>query len=35
VRNRIDGILQDSIKLPKWTQPIIISRIKVLSGLEP
>jgi len=34
VRNRIDGILQDSIKLPKWTQPIIISRIKVLSGLN-
>lgn len=34
VRNRIDGVLQDSIKLPKWTQPIIISRIKVLSGLN-
>ncbi|TET92692.1 MAG: secretion system protein E, partial [Desulfobacteraceae bacterium] len=24
----------DSIKLPKWTQPIIISRIKVLAGLN-
>jgi type IV pilus assembly protein PilB len=34
VRNRIDGVLQDSIKLPKWAQPIIISRIKVLSGLN-
>ena len=34
VRNRIDGVLKDSIKLPKWTQPIIISRIKVLSGLN-
>jgi type IV pilus assembly protein PilB len=34
VRNRIDGVLQDSIKLPKWTQPIIISRIKVLSSLN-
>jgi len=34
VRNRIDGVLQDSIKLPKWTQPIIISRIKVLGGLN-
>jgi type IV pilus assembly protein PilB len=34
VRNRVDGVLQDSIKLPKWTQPIIISRIKVLSGLN-
>ena len=34
VRNRIDGVLQDSIKLPKWTQPIIISRIKVLGGIS-
>jgi type IV pilus assembly protein PilB len=34
VRNRIDGVLQDAIKLPKWTQPIIISRIKVLSGMD-
>ncbi|MBW2004004.1 MAG: Flp pilus assembly complex ATPase component TadA [Deltaproteobacteria bacterium] len=34
VRNRIDGVLKDSIKLPKWTQPIIISRIKVLAGLN-
>lgn len=34
VRNRVDGVLRDSIKLPKWTQPIIISRIKVLAGLN-
>jgi type IV pilus assembly protein PilB len=34
VRNRIDGVLRDSIKLPKWTQPIVISRIKVLAGLN-
>ena len=34
VRNRIDGVLQESIKLPKWTQPIIISRIKVLGGMD-
>ena len=34
VRNRIDGVLQDAIKLPKWTQPIIISRIKVLGGMN-
>ena len=34
VRNRIDGVLHDSVKLPKWTQPIIISRIKVLAGLN-
>ncbi|MBW1768408.1 MAG: Flp pilus assembly complex ATPase component TadA [Deltaproteobacteria bacterium] len=34
VRNRIDGVLQDSIRLPKWTQPIIISRIKVLGAMD-
>jgi len=34
VRNRIDGVLQDAIKLPKWAQPIIISRIKVLGGMD-
>ncbi len=34
VRYRIDGVLQDSIKLPKWTQPVIVSRIKVLAGLN-
>jgi type IV pilus assembly protein PilB len=34
VRNRVDGVLQESIKLPKWTQPIIISRIKVLGGMD-
>jgi len=34
VRNRVDGVLQDSIKLPKWTQPIIISRIKVLGSMD-
>ena len=34
VRNRIDGVLQDSIRLPKWTQPIIISRIKVLGSMD-
>ena len=34
VRNRVDGVLKDSINLPKWTQPIIISRIKVLAGLN-
>jgi len=34
VRNRIDGVLQDSIRLPKWTQPIIVSRVKVLGGMN-
>ncbi|MDY6881762.1 MAG: ATPase, T2SS/T4P/T4SS family [Thermodesulfobacteriota bacterium] len=34
VRNRVDGVLQDAIRLPKWTQPIIVSRIKVLGGMD-
>lgn len=34
VRNRVDGVLQDAIKLPRWTQAIIISRIKVLGGMD-
>lgn len=34
VRNRVDGVLQDSIKLPRWTHPIIISRIKILGGMD-
>lgn len=34
VRNRIDGVLQETIKLPKWTQPILVSRIKVLGGMN-
>ena len=34
VRNRIDGVLQETIKLPKWTQPVIISRIKVLGSMD-
>ncbi len=34
VRNRVDGVLQDSINLPKWTHPIILSRIKVLGGMD-
>jgi type IV pilus assembly protein PilB len=34
VRNRVDGVLQDTIKLPKWTRPVIISRIKVLGGMD-
>jgi type IV pilus assembly protein PilB len=34
VRNRLDGVLQETIRLPKWTQPILISRIKILSGMD-
>lgn len=34
VRYRIDGIVYDILNLPKDDQPLIITRIKVLSGLR-
>ena len=34
VRVRIDGLLQEVQRLPKWTQSAIVSRIKVLSNLD-
>lgn len=34
VRFRIDGLLQEIQRLPKWTQGAIVSRIKVLSELD-
>jgi type IV pilus assembly protein PilB len=34
VRLRIDGLLHEIQKLPKWTQGAIVSRIKVLSNLD-
>jgi type IV pilus assembly protein PilB len=34
VRFRIDGLLHEIQKLPKWTQSAIVSRIKVLSNLD-
>jgi len=34
VRLRIDGLLQEVHRLPKWTQSAIVSRIKVLSNLD-
>lgn len=34
VRYRIDGIVYDILNLPKEDQPLIITRIKVLSGLR-
>ena len=34
VRFRIDGLLQEIQRLPKWTQGAIVSRIKVLSNLD-
>jgi type IV pilus assembly protein PilB len=34
VRFRIDGLLEEVQRLPKWTQSAIVSRIKVLSNLD-
>jgi type IV pilus assembly protein PilB len=34
VRFRIDGLLQEVQRLPKWTQGAVVSRIKVLSNLD-
>jgi type IV pilus assembly protein PilB len=34
VRVRVDGLLQDLERLPKWTQGALISRIKILSNLD-
>jgi type IV pilus assembly protein PilB len=34
VRFRVDGVLRDSLKLPKNTQEALVSRIKILSNLD-
>jgi type IV pilus assembly protein PilB len=34
VRFRIDGLLHEEKRLPKWTQSALVSRIKVLSNLD-
>jgi type II secretory ATPase GspE/PulE/Tfp pilus assembly ATPase PilB-like protein/RNA polymerase subunit RPABC4/transcription elongation factor Spt4 len=34
VRLRVDGILREEQRLPKWTQGAIVSRFKVLSNLD-
>ncbi|HYM81410.1 MAG TPA: ATPase, T2SS/T4P/T4SS family [Candidatus Limnocylindria bacterium] len=34
VRFRVDGLLHEVQRLPKWTQGAIVSRIKVLSNLD-
>jgi type IV pilus assembly protein PilB len=34
VRIRVDGLLQDLERLPKWTQGALISRIKILSTMD-
>jgi type IV pilus assembly protein PilB len=34
VRLRVDGLLREEQRLPKWTQGAIVSRIKVLANLD-
>jgi len=34
VRFRVDGILREDMRLPKWVQGALISRIKILSALD-
>jgi len=34
VRFRVDGMLREEQRLPKWTQGAIVSRLKVLSNLD-
>ncbi len=34
VRNRVDGMLRNSIELPKWVQGAVISRIKIMAKLD-
>jgi len=34
IRHRIDGFLQDVIKLPKWSQAILVQRVKILANMN-
>lgn len=34
VRYRIDGLLQEEMRLPRWVQGALVSRIKVLANLD-
>ena len=34
VRNRLDGLLREAMNLPKWAQGAVISRVKVMSGMD-
>lgn len=34
VKNRVDGVLVDSMRVPKWTQGALISRIKMMGGMD-
>jgi len=34
IRNRVDGLLRQSLDLPKWVQGAVISRIKIMAALD-
>ncbi|NIO17794.1 MAG: type II secretion system protein GspE [Deltaproteobacteria bacterium] len=34
IRNRVDGLLRQSIELPKWVQGAVISRIKIMANMD-
>jgi type IV pilus assembly protein PilB len=34
VRFRIDGVLEEALRLPKWVQSILVARLKVLASLD-
>jgi len=34
VRNRVDGILRDALAMPKWIHAGVVSRLKILGGLD-
>jgi type IV pilus assembly protein PilB len=34
IKNRVDGVLVESMKTPKWTKGALISRIKLMGGMD-
>ena len=34
IRNRVDGLLRQSLELPKWVQGAVISRIKIMAKMD-
>lgn len=34
VRLRVDGVLRDPVRLPKWSREAVLSRVKILAGMD-
>ena len=34
VRLRVDGVLRPAVKLPRWSREAVVSRVKILGGLD-